>query len=1355
MISELKTQTFEQPRVKESNLSRKKEIIRTMAQIRSVKDFFDTPEKDVDLKEQEKRNKAVEDLINGFYLDKDEAIEKFIKIYNQGYKGHLRKTEFDCFTKECLIRYLKHIDFEKMLDGKPHKASYYYLSPKDPIKIVSRFYYSLIWSINNLSEEQKADSDLIAQELTRFLGSIDWMPKSKIFRELIEQSFNYRKPDNFFQKRFSQMDSQQYEEVNKQEIVEQIKNAQDDEKTQLIRTFIETAGADFIINNIEELDISPKEEEVVFVMIAQLDPEALLKNLDNFKLKEHDRQKILQELFIADPLKSFFYADELGLSQAERFEFFTEIINTDPAIFLLNEKEMLKKVSIKEKDYKIYDQKMASVIKSNIYSGNDILKKFPEQIILKNINPKFNKTIKQIEKIKSATMDTLAKEIFKELEQKFKDKGDYISTIYVDKFIKEFLAQRNLENYLDEVFVALSLKDKEDRYSLPTWRIKSIDQAFAPLFLKQQIALLENDENLDCVDFISGFNFKSINQETKQLFRKKFELIKSKIVAQNDDFSNILYKKDIFGLIDKAYSDASEKREQYKKIIDVNPELLLESYIPSLYRVLSQEDRQYFIDVLLEKNPKLLAAYYYKIRLTNKKQEEEVFKKFISLKVPPFTAFQGDIGLLGAMCRNMNFEWLWFLPEKEAIQKILLFKKTREELDQKTWSHIMSFERHDEVGSFGYNCLQRMDFENFQAYEALIQNKDLRLYKHIFAGQNFSRKTQLLIYLSPDNLGDLEEKMKQVELFIAEQEKFAKKQKPKKGSQEKKFILYDSDVAALIIISQILDCSINKAYKIKRNIEKFSNLNFLYNKETVARALDFVMNYGDELKDFIEVSAVSSSNKIMEVVLNAEDPKAKYEFLKKWANALDSPKPIWSQYARLSKEMVLEHESEGEKYFRVAELLLPISPDSYMLEGLTEEEKAMIFDISHEYNGKMSFDLSEINIEIFSHLVEKRLQAGFDIPRSEIQRATERNRDFVEQFADQELIIPNGSLIHYSNQSSLSAILETGNLCGECLGIDSSSDSFPFHVDSVKVIADNDKDRSVPSVFQNFSYGGDFFLLYSYRNQPQSFHYQEEINLGTRGAVNNHHLLFVNIPVTELSAIVLSKSGDESDQDDFIEQAKNEIVKNNIYIPIFNHEGSLIFTIDDYYELKSELKNYYNLEDLIESEQYYEGLDIEQAGSHAYTLKEHSIKVAQAVTKKIIKTKMPEKIKNIAIAAARLHDIGKMQEEAQEISNVLAAKQVLEQVECLAIEDKRRILKLIRNDEILGEILQGMEKEENGAYALSYMAKQKFERFKEIFEDPFEFQAIIALYIADVQAIGGREYEDWEVEQKLKFLNLI
>lgn len=133
---------------------------------------------------------------------------------------------------------------------------------------------------------------------------------------------------------------------------------------------------------------------------------------------------------------------------------------------------------------------------------------------------------------------------------------------------------------------------------------------------------------------------------------------------------------------------------------------------------------------------------------------------------------------------------------------------------------------------------------------------------------------------------------------------------------------------------------------------------------------------------------------------------------------------------------------------------------------------------------------------------------------------------------------------------------------------------------------------------------------------------------------------------------------------------------------------------------------------------------------------------------KNIEAELEEHDKTLVKIAARLHDIAKGEIKRaslfQRMDNPTVAFSIIRHVKFLNLEDRKLILKLIQYDELYGDLLKTGETD-------PIRARLQIEK---IFPKKREQKMLLSLYKADVMAIGNDYYVEWEVEQKLKDLNL-
>lgn len=382
---------------------------------------------------------------------------------------------------------------------------------------------------------------------------------------------------------------------------------------------------------------------------------------------------------------------------------------------------------------------------------------------------------------------------------------------------------------------------------------------------------------------------------------------------------------------------------------------------------------------------------------------------------------------------------------------------------------------------------------------------------------------------------------------------------------------------------------------------------------------------------------------------------------------------------------------------------------------------------------------------------ERHLESAFTITQEEKQEANNRNKRIAEQIRDHknQFLIPHGSHTHVTSTSSLSGIMELGNLAGEFLGrISGSADGYPGYVDLQRIDETWGDDITLKDLLTHTSlFGGlaklNAILLYL----PDSI---KQIMMPAT-AIKGHQLSSGAVSASEL-CLVLSNGHTEQE----ITDAKMSSVKSGIYVPIVDAQSfELIFSPEEFEAISKEQKRIPTIDALLEEKELYdpELYKTPNANSHL-TIAEHMEKVTTYARDILDQLPLPAEIKLITLAASKLHDAGKLDTLPQEIANVEKAAKILDQVVDLNIEQRRKILMLIKHDELLGEILKGISIGSNGELIISHYSTKKIEQFNSTFTDPALKTALLVLYQADVRGIGGNEWEEWQIEQKLNGLGL-
>lgn len=245
-------------------------------------------------------------------------------------------------------------------------------------------------------------------------------------------------------------------------------------------------------------------------------------------------------------------------------------------------------------------------------------------------------------------------------------------------------------------------------------------------------------------------------------------------------------------------------------------------------------------------------------------------------------------------------------------------------------------------------------------------------------------------------------------------------------------------------------------------------------------------------------------------------------------------------------------------------------------------------------------DLNEIGRVIITRTVLKEV-----IRRSkdgqEKQRADERNRG-ISSTGIGELRI--GDLMHGTDVGNLSAVLAGGDRAGEFLGFDQKGDVTPLGADFSQVLevdaggsfnytdAESLKrlnPEGLRQIFRENPFKAIYFasIASQYGARPLEHFTSQDAKSGAysgvtlifdrqrpdaflkgmeyQGHMREHHkLVFVGLPATEISGIIVNGGAEETTA-----KARGEIVANGFYIPIYDLEGRLIFSPEEYDQVRN------------------------------------------------------------------------------------------------------------------------------------------------------------------------------------------
>jgi len=380
--------------------------------------------------------------------------------------------------------------------------------------------------------------------------------------------------------------------------------------------------------------------------------------------------------------------------------------------------------------------------------------------------------------------------------------------------------------------------------------------------------------------------------------------------------------------------------------------------------------------------------------------------------------------------------------------------------------------------------------------------------------------------------------------------------------------------------------------------------------------------------------------------------------------------------------------------------------------------------------------------DVYREKQRQGLKKAFEYSAADVERASKRNIDLVRH---QEWVVAEGDLLHTVGklEKCLPVIKTKINFPKEFLGqAVNEKDSYPGYVDLQEI---------------------DPLLLSEITDRPpiNSHIYMSGVGIVylSEGLVvdrvddsgnYNHRLVPGAISFLQMKAVIIPS--DLVSDAEALKKLKQIIAMTGMYVPVYDFGRNLLFGPDEFEALFEDQAAFASLDDLVSDHAMFADLALVKNTGEEISVLEHCYNVRQLAEKIGFRMGINGKYMDILTAAAKLHDVGKGQEGAQEITNVREAERYLDMVIGLDYETKKKILLLIRNDELLGEVLKNMEKE-----GLTGYGRKKWQQFNDIFaRDEMLRKAMTALYFADVLSYGDRIMNEHNrISEKLVQLELL
>ncbi len=341
--------------------------------------------------------------------------------------------------------------------------------------------------------------------------------------------------------------------------------------------------------------------------------------------------------------------------------------------------------------------------------------------------------------------------------------------------------------------------------------------------------------------------------------------------------------------------------------------------------------------------------------------------------------------------------------------------------------------------------------------------------------------------------------------------------------------------------------------------------------------------------DLFRISLGSNNHSLKEYIKNIENGNTLYI-------ALLSGNTSYDGLSSLQKETL---------GIFIAHLETLIENSKYSLEGdydrLSALEKIKI--IGKNFKITSRYDLPDrivrhflyfAGINSFEELKEK--MKNIVISKDKINQ--ERGREL----ENGKLILETGDFIRgVGNEFDLINSLNLGNVCREYLGSingTSHSDATPLDIDLSRITYDKSNAESISNTPSGLGGYGNYYIVIKHDNSNMTISRDSDGDKNVmydpskfemfKTLADNHYGVRTGISSTDIDYIMINGDYD-------ISKLKFEIAKNGFYIPIVNVDGNLLYTVDEYNNLKEKMNglSYYDAEEYTLSTEhlYFPGIE--------------------------------------------------------------------------------------------------------------------------------------------------------------------
>ncbi len=365
------------------------------------------------------------------------------------------------------------------------------------------------------------------------------------------------------------------------------------------------------------------------------------------------------------------------------------------------------------------------------------------------------------------------------------------------------------------------------------------------------------------------------------------------------------------------------------------------------------------------------------------------------------------------------------------------------------------------------------------------------------------------------------------------------------------------------------------------HVEKDPNIEWFYSNESFLRAFAVGLVNNKPLADFpdkfprlmvlMEEGGTLNANRtyaMRDIFENANIDKRAKEL----ERAFTTQQPYW-------KSLYLFTLAKFKKELMQAKVDYPIhSVTGIPIRTLVKRHGSYVTDNGEIINALAKGEIDSIPFKELTEFGKK------EVFRDYFRRVVETSRDERAKSIAEErnkglskkpLVLDDGDYIHGTSVISLAQILLNGNLGGNTFKEVAYDDDFYVNFSRVvdakayenvyDILRDSISwtySRSVVRGHDDRNLSDQLFLVYK-RSQSIWEHGVDNLREELGHKNPRHALMFVGVPSTEIGGIVLRNAS-------VLEKTKRSVVENGFYIPIYDLQGEILFTSEDYDAMRTD-----------------------------------------------------------------------------------------------------------------------------------------------------------------------------------------